>query len=126
MGRPIKDAEVSVWEHNYDLDATGNIVERLFPETKTDSEGDVCVRFEPKVSEYSVFIFAQKADLNNVFQLHGQLRLHSVTDEEGKFHFDGACEGWLEIQCGYASEDFKGFIIAKGGDTIKVVLNNNR
>ncbi len=48
-----------------------------------------------------------------------------MTDGEGKFHFDGACEGWLRIHCGYASEDSIGCLYAKGGDTVKVVMNNN-
>jgi uncharacterized GH25 family protein len=61
MGRPIKDAEVSVWGKNYDLDISGNTVEQLFPETKTDGEGDVCVRFEPNTTVNNIFIFAQKA-----------------------------------------------------------------
>ena len=60
LGRPIKDAEVSVWGHNYDI-GVGSVVEQLFPDTKTDSEGDVCVRFEPNTSENNIFIFAQKA-----------------------------------------------------------------
>ena len=62
--------------------------------------------------------------LDNVFPMYGQPRLHSVTDSEGKFHFDGVCKGWLRVQCGNPIQNDCGFINAKGGDTIKIIMNN--
>jgi protocatechuate 3,4-dioxygenase beta subunit len=60
LGRPIRGAEVSVWGHNYDSGLYSSVVERLFPETETSAEGEVCVRFEPNTTENNLFIFAQK------------------------------------------------------------------
>jgi len=64
--------------------------------------------------------------LNEAYDNQGQPQLHSVTDADGKFHFDGACEGWLRIQCGSPSMNDVGFIYAKGGDdAVTVVIDNS-
>jgi protocatechuate 3,4-dioxygenase beta subunit len=63
--------------------------------------------------------------LNNVHTMQGQPNLHSVTDADGRFHFDGACEGWLRIQCGSVMKNDYGITSAKGGDKITLVMNNN-
>lgn len=54
-----------------------------------------------------------------------QPNLHSVTDENGQFHFDGACRDWLRIQCGSVMQNDFGFLYAKGGDTVTLVMDNN-
>ncbi|MCK5001036.1 MAG: carboxypeptidase regulatory-like domain-containing protein, partial [Anaerohalosphaera sp.] len=63
--------------------------------------------------------------LSEIYHIFGQPNLHSVTDSEGKFHFEGACEGWLRIQCGFSWAGNNGFIDAKGGDNITVIMNSN-
>lgn len=67
----------------------------------------------------------KQVHLNNVHNMHGQPALHSVTDENGKFEFEGACKGWLRIQCGSVMQNDCGFTYAKGGDTVNVIMNNN-
>lgn len=54
-----------------------------------------------------------------------QPNLHSVTEENGQFHFDGVCGDWLRIQCGSVMQNDFGFLYAKGGDTVRLVMDNN-
>ena len=67
----------------------------------------------------------KQVHLNNTQFFDTQPELHSVTDETGGFRFEGACDGWLRIQCGSVMQNDFGFVYAKGGDTVKILMDNN-
>jgi len=63
--------------------------------------------------------------LDSPFFTDSQTNLHSVTEENGTFQFEGACSDWLRIQCGSIMQNDFGFLYAKGGDTVTVVMDKN-